>query len=180
MASRDAALTRVRKLCLSLPDATERISHGTPTFFIGDKRSFLTFLDNHHGDGRLAVWCAAPPDAQAMLVDSDPEVFFVPAYVGHLGWVGVRLDRDAPWPMIARVIEDAYHCRAPAPRKARAASKPAAQARAAATAPSREPTARSASKCATTSAAAKVSAPKPTARTATKAALKRAAAKRAR
>jgi hypothetical protein len=119
----DAALARVRSICLSLPEVTERPSHGAPTFFVKGKKSFATFLDNHHGDGRLAVWCAAPPDAQAMLVDSDPEVFFVPAYVGHLGWVGVRLDREAPWPLVARVHEEAYQTRAPA--KARAPSPPA-------------------------------------------------------
>jgi hypothetical protein len=119
MASKvEAALARVRKLCLSLPDVSERPSHGAPTFFFGGKKSFATFLDNHHGDGRLAVWCAAPPDAQAMLVDSDPEVFFVPPYVGHLGWVGVRLDRRAPWPVVARVLEDAHASRMTRPRAA--------------------------------------------------------------
>jgi len=109
MASRaDTALARVRKLCLSFPDVNERLSHGSPTFFVRDKRTFASFVDNHHGDGRLAVWCAAPPDAQAMLVDSDPEVFFVPPYVGVQGWIGVRLDRNAPWGSVARVLEHAY------------------------------------------------------------------------
>lgn len=103
-----AALAKVRKLCLSFPGATERASHGSPAFFVDGKRQFLAFTNNHHGDGRLAVWCAAPVDAQAMLVDSDPDVFFVPPYVGHLGWVGVRLDRDAPWPSVAQVIEQAF------------------------------------------------------------------------
>jgi hypothetical protein len=113
MPSSAAALVRVRKLCLAHPDTTERLSHGAPTFFVGDKRSFVTFVDNHHGDGRLAIWCAAPPDAQSMLVEANPEAFFVPAYVGHLGWVGVRLDRELPWPEIAAVIEHAYHTRTP-------------------------------------------------------------------
>jgi hypothetical protein len=112
MASRSAAaLARVRKLCLSFPETSERASHGAPTFFFRAKQSFLSFVDNHHGDGRLALWCAAPPGAQAMLVDSNPDVFFVPAYVGHMGWIGVRLDRDAPWPVVAQVIEDAYQTR---------------------------------------------------------------------
>lgn len=103
-----AALARIRKLCRSFPEATERPSHGAPAFFVGGKRQFLAFANDHHGDGRLAVWCAAPEDAQAMLVESDPEVFFVPPYVGHLGWVGVRLDRGAPWSSVAQVIEQAY------------------------------------------------------------------------
>jgi len=117
MASRaSTALARVRKLCLSFPGTSERLSHGAPTFFVQEKRSFANFVDNHHGDGRLALWCAAPPDAQAMLVESDPSVFFVPPYVGHLGWVGVRLDRDAPWELIARVVEEAYRTRMPKAR----------------------------------------------------------------
>jgi len=88
----ETALARVRELCLALPETSERPSHGAPTFFIREKRSFVTFHDDHHGDGRLAIWCAAPPGAQAMLVGSAPDTYFVPAYVGHLGWLGMRLD----------------------------------------------------------------------------------------
>jgi hypothetical protein len=106
-----AALTRVRKLCLALPDASERASHGAPAFFWRGKSCFVMFLDDHHGDGRLALWCVAPRGAQGMLVESDPEVFFVPPYVGPSGWVGVRLDRGAKWPMIAEVITQAYETR---------------------------------------------------------------------
>jgi hypothetical protein len=113
----NAALARVRRLCLSFPETSERISHGAPTFFVRDKRPFVMFHDNHHGDGRLAIWCAAPRDAQATVVESEPEVFFVPPYVGHLGWIGVRLDRRAPWAVIAGAIEHAYLTRAPKTRK---------------------------------------------------------------
>ena len=63
-----AALDRVRELCLSLPETTERLSHGSPTWFIRDKRSFVSYLDDHHGDGRVALWCAAPPGMQDALV----------------------------------------------------------------------------------------------------------------
>ncbi len=107
-----AALARVRKFCLAHPGTTERLSHGAPTFFVAQKLSFVSFVDNHHGDGRLAIWCAAPPGAQEMLVESNPEAFFVPPYVGHLGWVGVRLDRGLPWPEVAAVIDHAYQTRA--------------------------------------------------------------------
>jgi hypothetical protein len=69
--------------------------------------------DDHHGDGRLAIWCAAPEGMQTMLVGAAPEQYFVPAYVGRQGWVGLRLDRDVPWDEIAGVIEDAYLARAP-------------------------------------------------------------------
>jgi hypothetical protein len=125
MARRDAALAKVRALCLSFPDTSERPSHGAPTFFVGGKRPFVMFHDDHHGDGKLALWCAAPPDAQSQLVASDPEIFFVPAYVGHLGWVGVRLDRKAPWPVVARVVEDAYRTRAGRPAAPRRPRSPA-------------------------------------------------------
>lgn len=106
----DAALARVRKLCLSLPGTTERLSHGAPTFFVGKGKgkSFLNFVDNHHGDGRLAVIVAAPTGAQAALVEANPECYFLPPYVAGMGWIGVRLDRDLPWPEVASVIESAY------------------------------------------------------------------------
>ncbi|MGH7336857.1 MAG: MmcQ/YjbR family DNA-binding protein, partial [Myxococcota bacterium] len=77
-------------------------------FFIRDKRSFVTYLDNHHHDGRLALWCASSSDVQAMLATSRPEQFFVPPYVAHLGWIGVRLDRDLSWDEIEGVINDAH------------------------------------------------------------------------
>jgi hypothetical protein len=107
------ALDRVRALCLALPETDERPSHGAPTFFIRGKRSFVMFHDDHHGDGRLAIWAAAPPGVQAALVDASPEHYFVPPYVGHQGWIGVRLDRDLPWDEVAGVIEDAWLTRAP-------------------------------------------------------------------
>jgi hypothetical protein len=108
------ALERIRELCLALPETSERPSHGQPAFFIRDKRCFAMFLDDHHGDGRLAIWCAAPEGLQAMLVEAAPEHYFVPPYVGHRGWLGVRLDRDLSWDEIAGVVEDAYLTVAPA------------------------------------------------------------------
>jgi hypothetical protein len=104
-------LARVRALCLALPGATERASHGSPSFFIDGKQSFASFSDNHHADGRIALVCAAPEGAQAMLVDANPDCYFVPPYVGRLGWIGVRLDRDLPWPEIAAIIESAHAAR---------------------------------------------------------------------
>ena len=101
-------LAAVRKICLSLPEASERPSHGAPTFFIRDKRSFATVWDSHHGDSRFALICAAPDGMQTMLVEADPERFYVPAYVGHRGWIGVRLDRGFDRDEIAGILEDAY------------------------------------------------------------------------
>jgi hypothetical protein len=68
---------------------------------------------NHHHDDRLAFWCAAPEGAQAFLVGSDPERFFVPPYVGHRGWLGVYLDVPVDWDEIADVVADAYRSVAP-------------------------------------------------------------------
>ena len=107
------ALAHVRASALALPEATERLSHGAPTFFVRDKKSFVMFHDDHHGDGRLAIWCAAPPGVQTLVVDEDPARFFVPAYVGHRGWVGLRLDVEPDRDEIAGVIEDAYRTVAP-------------------------------------------------------------------
>jgi hypothetical protein len=106
--NREAVLQRIRELCLALPETSERLSHGQPTFFVRDKRSFLMVLDNHHGDGRFAIWCAAEDGAQELLVEADPERFFRPPYVGHRGWLGVRLDRALHWDELAGIIEDAY------------------------------------------------------------------------
>lgn len=107
-------LDRVRAACLAFPETSERLSHGAPAFFVQGKRSFLTYMDDHHGDGRLAIWCAAPPDMQSLLTDASPEAYFVPPYVGHRGWLGVRLDRGLAWEEIAGLIEDAYLTVAPA------------------------------------------------------------------
>ena len=107
-AERNRTLGRLRKICLALPEATERLSHGAPTFFVRGKRAFLMVLTNHHGDGRFAIWCAAPEGMQAMLVEADPERFFVPPYVGHRGWLGMRLDREIHWDELTGIVEDAY------------------------------------------------------------------------
>jgi hypothetical protein len=105
---RDRILERIRGLCLALPETSERLSHGSPTFFVREKRSFLTVLTDFHGDGRFAFWCAAPHGLQRTLVDAEPERFFVPPYVGHRGWLGVRLDRGLHWDELAGIVEDAY------------------------------------------------------------------------
>jgi hypothetical protein len=108
----DAVLERIRTICLALPQTSERLSHGAPTFFVRGKRAFLMVMTNHHGDGRFAIWCAAPEGMQQALVDADSEKFFVPPYVGHRGWLGVRLDRGLDWDELTGIAEDAYAERA--------------------------------------------------------------------
>jgi hypothetical protein len=116
-------LAEVRAICRKLPEVTERSSHGSPGFFVNDKRPIAYFCDDHHGDGRLALWCAAPDGAQAMLVDSDPEQYFAPPYVARLGWVGVRLDRGIAANEVAMMLESAHQVRYQAPRVRKAAPK---------------------------------------------------------
>ena len=107
------ALARVRAACLALPETTERLSHGAPSFFVRDRSTFVMFHDDHHGDGRLAIWCAAPDGVQELLVEQEPDRFFRPPYVGHRGWLGVRLDIDLDGDELAVIIEDAYRRIAP-------------------------------------------------------------------
>ena len=83
-------LQRVRRICATLPESTEKISHGEPTFFT-KKKVYAMFANNHHNDGHIAVWIAAPPGLQAMLVKSQPQKFFRPPYVGVRGWIGIEL-----------------------------------------------------------------------------------------
>ena len=113
-AARDAVLERLRTICLAFPETSERPSHGAPSFFVLQKKCFLMLLDNHHDDGRFAIWCAAPPGNQELLVQADPERVFRPPYVGHRGWLGYRIDRDLSWDELAGIVEDAYAEVAPA------------------------------------------------------------------
>jgi hypothetical protein len=113
MPERDDVLARLREICFALPETSERLSHGAPSFFVRGKTCFLMLLDDHHGDGRFAVWCPAPPGDQQLLCDADPEKFFVPPYVGHRGWLGVRLDRGLDWEEVRGIVEDAFCTVAP-------------------------------------------------------------------
>jgi hypothetical protein len=107
-------LDRLRKLCLAYPMTSERLSHGEPTWFIQDRKTFVMYA-NHHHDDRLAFWCAAPQGAQDVLVRAEPGRFFRPPYVGTRGWLGVYLDVPVDWDEVAGIVEDAY--RAVAPKK---------------------------------------------------------------
>ena len=108
----DDPLARLRAICLALPEAGERGGVVEHTFRVRDK-IFAMFLDNHHGDGRVAMWCKAPPGAQDVLVGSDPARYFVPPYVGHHGWVGVLLDPPPDWDDVADLVLDSYRLTAP-------------------------------------------------------------------
>jgi hypothetical protein len=107
-------IDRMRTICLALPEVTERLSHGAPTWFVRDKKVFVQLWDHgHHGDEFPHLWCAAPPGAQEALVEAEPDRFFRPPYVGGRGWIGVRLDVDLDWDEVAGICEDAYRVIAP-------------------------------------------------------------------
>jgi len=85
-------LERVRQMCLALPETSERLSHGEPTFFV-HKKVFVMFANNHHNDGHIAVWLPVPPGVQSSLIETAPEIYFRPPYVGGRGWIGIELAR---------------------------------------------------------------------------------------
>ena len=85
-------LARVRPVCLALPEVVERLSHGTPCWFVRGRKTFVMFADRTHGDPHVALWAAAPSGVAAELIAAEPARFFRPPYVGHRGWVGLRLD----------------------------------------------------------------------------------------
>jgi hypothetical protein len=103
----------VRKHCLSIDGVTEKLSHGSPSFFAKGTPSrsgpcFVMCMDDHHGDGILGLWVAAPPGAQEAAVGADPETYFVPPYVGGRGWLGVRLDRSLPADELVELLDEAH------------------------------------------------------------------------
>ena len=109
----EAAMQHIRPVALALPGVVERLSHGSPTFFTAEGRKGRTFVSVHDErewhEGRLCLWAAAPQELQEALISGAPERFFVPPYVGHRGWVGLRLDLpDVDWDEVAGVIEDAH------------------------------------------------------------------------
>jgi hypothetical protein len=105
---------QLRAICAALPEVEERLSHGTPTFFVRGKKSFLmVWPQGHHGVDHPQLWCAAPPGAQEELLTTEPERFFRPPYVGPRGWVGLRLDVDVDGDELAALCADAFRTVAP-------------------------------------------------------------------
>jgi predicted DNA-binding protein (MmcQ/YjbR family) len=105
----ERSVDRLRAICLSLPEAVEKETWGDPTFRVRDRIFALV----RHGDGRLSFWCKAPEGSQMVLVGADPDRFFVPPYVGHKGWLGVRLDPEPDWAEVAALVRRSYRLIAP-------------------------------------------------------------------
>ncbi|HTE36404.1 MAG TPA: MmcQ/YjbR family DNA-binding protein [Reyranella sp.] len=102
-------IDRLRAICLALPEAAEKQAWGDPTFRVRDK----IFAMEKHGDGRISLWCKAPPGSQAVLVGADAKRFFVPPYVGSKGWIGVRLDDKPDWDEVTALVKRSYRLTAP-------------------------------------------------------------------
>lgn len=98
---------------MGFPEVSERPSHGTPSFFVREKKVLASVFEDHHGDERMAMWCPAPPGVQAEVVEQEPERFFVPPYVGHRGWIGLKLNVDPDWEEVAGILTEAYRLIAP-------------------------------------------------------------------
>jgi hypothetical protein len=114
---------RLRAICLGLPDTTEKIAWGEPTWRVRGKL-FAQLDDHHHGADHLAVWLPAPLGEQEAMIFTDPARFFRPPYVGPRGWVGVRIDRRPNWPAVAKLVEQAYVMVAASTRKRRGRGEP--------------------------------------------------------
>ena len=102
------AVATLRAICLALPEAAEKTSHGEPTWFAGKGKVFAMLDDHHHGAPHLSVWLPAGLGAQETLIASDPERYFRPPYVGASGWVGVVLDTRPDWAVVAWLVEQAF------------------------------------------------------------------------
>ena len=108
-------LDRARAVIAAWPETDERLSHGSPTWW-GGRKTFATWAEDHHGDGRIALWIKSDFDTQEALVEANPDVFFVPPYVGPSGWIGVEVDGEVDWGVVEGLLEDGY--RAVAPKRA--------------------------------------------------------------
>lgn len=109
----DEITERVRRICLALPEATERPSHGSPAFYVG-RQFVMLWPEGHHKRSAPHLWAAAAPGVQEVMVGDDPERFFVPPYVGGRGWVGMLLDPEPDWDEVREVCLDGYRHVAPA------------------------------------------------------------------
>ena len=120
----DAAIAKLRAICMALPETNEKISHGEPTWFAGKGKVFAMLDYHHHGSPHLAVWLPQSLEGQLTLLEADPERFFRPPYVGPKGWVGVVLDTSPDWAEIALLVRESYQLVATAKlRKALDAAK---------------------------------------------------------
>lgn len=102
-------LERLRKICLAIPGAVEKLSHGEPTWFTGPKGKVFAMFDNHHhGAAHISVYTPATLDLQEALVAEEPERYWVPPYVGAKGWIAIILDTKPDWAIVARLVREGF------------------------------------------------------------------------
>ena len=113
MPNEDLCLKRVSTLCSKLPEVVREL-HGSHATFVARKRVFAYFLNNHHNDGIVSIAAKVLPGDNALLVKSDPQRFYLPAYIGPRGWVGLRLDQGKPdWDEVSELLRGSYLLTAP-------------------------------------------------------------------
>ncbi len=113
MSAEDPRLTRLTKICLALPEVVREV-HGSHAQFTVKKKTFAYFLNDHHGDGIVAVTCKVGPGDNTALVAAQPERFYMPAYLAARGWVALRLDRgEIDWEEVSELAGDSYRRTAP-------------------------------------------------------------------
>jgi predicted DNA-binding protein (MmcQ/YjbR family) len=117
------AIKKLRAVCLALGDVVEKEAWGECTFRVVNGPMFAMTDNNHHQSGHVAVWVKAPAMAQEILISSDSKRFFKPPYMGHKGWVGVRLDSKPDWEQLTAILKDGYEMSLPMKKAARAASR---------------------------------------------------------
>lgn len=101
-------LARLRAICLALPEAQEKISHGEPTWFAGKGKVFAMFDNHHHGGEHISVWLPAPLGMQEALIENDPKRYWRPPYLGHRGWIAVVLDTKPDWGVVTGLVEEGF------------------------------------------------------------------------
>ena len=105
-------LTRLRKIIEGLPETSEKLSHGSPTWW-GGRKTFACYHSGGYDEGRRAVWIKAPEGAQEALIAADPDRFYRPKYLGPSGWVAMRLEGRVDWKEVRSLLIQGYRLVAP-------------------------------------------------------------------
>lgn len=115
---------RVRELCLAFPETTERVTNPLHSAFLVREKTFCYYLNDHHGDGRLALTFKAARGALGDFLEMDSARFFSPPYMAHHGWVGLYLDVEPiDWPLVASLLTEAFVLAAPKKLAAQVATR---------------------------------------------------------
>jgi len=117
------AIKKLRAVCLALGEVVEKEAWGECTFRVANGPMFAMTDNNHHQSGHVAVWVKAPAMAQEILISSDSKRFFKPPYMGHKGWVGVRIEGNPDWEQLTAILKDGYEMSLPVRKAARSASR---------------------------------------------------------